>query len=494
MKRKVASKIHRGYQGIVTTALLTLGALLQFGFVSAQVIVQERTVEPFTEIEITGTAKVELTQGALQAVTVSATSADQELVTVKNKDNVLIINSKGADGIVINVTTPSAAKVKISEAASLKGLNVFNQPQMVMEANGAATIKMEIETNALEAHLNGASSVSLAGKADVLNLKMTGAANSKLEGLEVNTATVSASGASSAKLNVKEKLEGKVTGAASVKLVSEPVSNMLENSSVIVKKEIIIEEGEVELAESLEALEMLDSIMPEDFDVEVIHKIKEGKEKKKKKFNGHFGGVELGINTYLNNNDEFTLPAGADYMELKMPNSLVVNLNLLEANLPIIRNHLGIVTGLGIEFNNYKFENSNFLDKENGEITPVAPDPGIEFIKSKLSVSYLKVPFMLEFQTNSGSKKNSFHLGGGANLGLRLNSHTKYKYEEDGKVNKEKEFDRFYLNPFRVAGIVKFGWGPLNFFAEYNLLSLFETGKGPELYPVSFGIALANWD
>jgi len=67
-------------------------------------------------------------------------------------------------------------------------------------------------------------------------------------------------------------------------------------------------------------------------------------------------------------------------------------------------------------------------------------------------------------------------------------------YELNGKEVKEKEWDRFYLNPYRVAYVAKIGWGPLNFFAEYNILSLFDKGKGPELYPVNFGIALANWD
>ena len=138
-----------------------------------------------------------------------------------------------------------------------------------------------------------------------------------------------------------------------------------------------------------------------------------------------------------------------------MENQKNDNLNLLEANLPIIKQNLGLVTGLGIEFNNYKFEGNNYIKKIDGKIAALVPADSLIFDKSKLSCSYLKVPFMIEYQTNSKSSKNSFHFGAGANLGLRLRSHTKYNYLEDGKKVKEKEWDNFYLNPYRVAGIVK---------------------------------------
>lgn len=443
------------------------------------------SVTPFSSLEVNGSAMVEFTQGPAVEITATGNVSAVEGVSVKSKDNILRISARTSEGLLIKVTAPSVEKIRVSGAAGLTGKNLFMQDMLNVETGGAANLKMEVQVKNLVAGMSGASVMTLSGTTDFLDLKMSGAANGKFEDLAAKEAQINASGASSGKLNVTDKVAGKVTAAASVKFTADPPINQLETSGafaagnndqpVVITEEIIrdVEDGDIKL--------------------ESIKKMMKNTGKKNK-FNGHFSGVELGINTYLNSNNDFELPAGADYMELKMPNSLMVNLNLLEANLPIIKNHLGIVTGMGIEFNNYKFEGSNFIRKINGEITPEPAPAGIEFEKSKLSCSYLKVPFLLEYQTNSGSSKNSFHIAGGVSLGLRLRSHTKYVYELNGKEVKEKEWDRFYLNPYRVAYVAKIGWGPLNFFAEYNILSLFDKGKGPELYPVNFGIALANWD
>jgi hypothetical protein len=459
-------------------SLAVLLSVFSIGFAGAQTIAQDRQVAPFSGLVLQGTVKVELSQGTSHSVVVEAPEAEQELITVTSagKGEFLKVSGKTGSNALVKITTPNLATIKLSDASSLKCINTLTQESLRIEAGGATTMNMLLDIKSLDVDLSGATVATMAGKAADLNLKMGGAAQGKLDSLQVRRAIVQAQGASSGKIQVAEKVEGKVTGAASIAMVQEPEVNQLEVSSVAAMM------GEV------------DEQMPEEQKIgDVVKEIKMAKTKKGKKFNGHFKGVELGINTYVNRDNELKLPDGAEYMTLKMPNSLTVNLNLLEANLPIIRHYVGLVTGLGIEFNNYKFEQSNFIRSDSTGIIAIPAAP-ISFEKSKLACSYLKIPFILEFQTNSDSKKNSFHIAGGANFGLRLRSHTKYKYEDAGKSVKEKEWDRFYLNPYRAAAIVKFGWGPLNFFAEYNLLTMFDKGKGPELYPVSFGIALANWD
>ena len=472
---KVVTSAFRAKLSIAVTMMMFL--LLFVLTTSAQVVSQERTVTPFSVLSINGEVKVELIQGSLQSVVVEAEAEQQELITVSpwGKGDVLMINGKSGNKGVVRVTTPALTGVKVSGTSELTGNMPFIIEKIKIEALGASKVKLNLEGSTIETDAQGASVMTLSGRCDKLNLKAGGASHCRFDSLVITSAVVNLSGASSARLNVAEKVEGQVTGASAVTFLKEPAINELKVSSVA------------------SFIEQLDSELPQDMKTgDLVSELKKSKSKKATKFNGHFKGVELGINTYLNSNNEFKLPEGAEYMALKMPNSLTVNLNLLEANLPIIKQNFGLVTGMGIEFNNYKFEESNYIKKVDGQLAAIPSE--VEFKKSKLSCSYLKVPFMLEYQTNSGSKKSSFHIGGGANFGLRLRSHTKYNLEDGGRTIKEKEWDRFYLNPFRVAGIVKFGWGPLNFFAEYNLLPLFETGKGPELYPVSFGIALVNWN
>lgn len=106
----------------------------------------------------------------------------------------------------------------------------------------------------------------------------------------------------------------------------------------------------------------------------------------------------------------------------------------------------------------------------------------------------VNVPLMLELQTRSHSEFSKFHLAAGVNLGVRLSSHTKQVYKLDGKKDKVKTHEDFYINPFRYDLQARMGWGKINFFASYSLNSLFRDGKGPEVYPFSIGLRILNFD
>ena len=67
--------------------------------------------------------------------------------------------------------------------------------------------------------------------------------------------------------------------------------------------------------------------------------------KKERKFNGHWAGVELGVNNYVNNNGSLSLDPADFFMELKATKSIGVNINFMEFNIPIIKNNFGITNG-----------------------------------------------------------------------------------------------------------------------------------------------------
>ena len=46
-----------------------------------------------------------------------------------------------------------------------------------------------------------------------------------------------------------------------------------------------------------------------------------------------------------------------------------------------------------------------------------------------------------------------------------------------------------YVNPVGVSLLAQAGYGNLGFYLRYNTYSFFQKGKGPDVEPVSFGIA-----
>ena len=223
--------------------------------------------------------------------------------------------------------------------------------------------------------------------------------------------------------------------------------------------------------------------------------VSEEKEKKSRKnFNGHWKGLEIGMNNYLTSDYSLTLPAEARFMELNTGKSWGLNLNFLQYDIGFGTDKVGLVTGMGFEFNNYRFDGDNSIIKDpvTREIVSLEYDAATYIEKSKLATIYLTAPLLLEFQIPvSGHKR--IHISGGVIGGLKIGSHTKVVYKEDGSKQKDKINDDFNLSPLRYGVTARIGYRALKIFAIYNLTPMFESGQGPELYPVSIGLALSDF-
>ena len=204
-------------------------------------------------------------------------------------------------------------------------------------------------------------------------------------------------------------------------------------------------------------------------------------------FNPHWAGLEVGMNMF--SQTDYSMYNGNEFFDLIPGKSLSWNLNFAEWAFKNERNNFGLVTGLGFTFSDYTFDQPVTIAKENGGgmIVPVPLDPnGLK--KSKLSMTYLTAPLMLEVKTPLRMGSSRLYLAGGVIGGLNIGSHTKYKYRHD----KEKFKSNFNINPFKYDITGRIGFGDLCIFANYSLSPLFKDGKGPELYPLMVGISFPN--
>ncbi len=221
------------------------------------------------------------------------------------------------------------------------------------------------------------------------------------------------------------------------------------------------------------------------------------KEPKKKKwtgsFNPHWAGIEVGMNMFYQTDyslyntdyDQF-----GEFFDLIPGKSLTWNFNFFEWAFKNNRNNFGLVTGMGISFSDYRFDQRITIEKNvaTGMIVPVSLEELNRFDKSKLTTSYLTAPLIIEIKTPLHAGGSRLYLAGGVIGGLHIGSHTKYKY--DG--NKEKSRGNFNLTQFRYDITGRIGFGDFCVFANYSMTPLFEKGKGPELYPLMIGISFPN--
>ncbi|MCW3789263.1 WG repeat-containing protein [Plebeiibacterium sediminum] len=213
------------------------------------------------------------------------------------------------------------------------------------------------------------------------------------------------------------------------------------------------------------------------------------KKKDKRRFDGHYWGMDLGFNNYLNADGELSLYPEDDFLSLNTGKSIEVSLNLWEQDISLSRKgNIGFVTGLGLTFNNYRFDNPYTLTKDDmGYLSYSVIDGNLD--KTKLTTLYLTAPILFELQFNS-KNRDGFYISAGGIMGYKLKSHTKVVTKNDGEKSKDKDRGNFNLNDFRYGAQVRIGYRAINLYGTYYLSPMFDKNKAPELYPVSIGVSI----
>lgn len=215
-----------------------------------------------------------------------------------------------------------------------------------------------------------------------------------------------------------------------------------------------------------------------------------GKSNKRKiPFQGHLAGVNLGINSYLDALGNEDLPNDYRFMELNHEKSVEVTIYPGQQSVKLIGSRFGMVTALGLQFNNYRFDLTSpaQLNETGLSWFPAMPD-NANIAKAKLTSFFLTVPVLLELQIPDGRNREGLYLAAGIEGGLRLRSHAKVIYTSDSSRFKRKLRDNFDLNGLRYSYIARAGYRNFGIYGSYTPVSLFKSNKGPELYPFSVGV------
>ncbi len=164
---------------------------------------------------------------------------------------------------------------------------------------------------------------------------------------------------------------------------------------------------------------------------------------------------------------------------------------------PIKKTPLEIEIGTGI--GNHNMYHKNFLVKDENGISQffAIPDTlpngsSLDVDKAKISLTYMDFPIELHY----GSKKD-FNVSIGLKFGVLINSTSKYIGDDYMLGNnetiriKQKRLDN--LNRFRVGPTFRIGYKWINLYAYYSLTNFFEENKGPEIFPISVGLAIGKF-
>ena len=143
--------------------------------------------------------------------------------------------------------------------------------------------------------------------------------------------------------------------------------------------------------------------------------------------------------------------------------------------------------GLGLSMHNLYSDSWLKATPDSTYFEPVIDT--LSFKKSKLTATYLDIPIELRYKS-----KGEFRLAVGFKFGFLIRGHTKYKGNDyiDGTTQeviiKKKKLAFMEKNRYGFTGRIGYKW--FNLWGYYQLSTLFEKGKGPEMYPISVGITI----
>jgi hypothetical protein len=204
--------------------------------------------------------------------------------------------------------------------------------------------------------------------------------------------------------------------------------------------------------------------------------------------NAIWSGFGINANGFINTNNELASTTELSFLALDPAKSIGLQWNFTEKRFPIFKEYLGVVTGLGLNWNRYAIKGDFDLSVVND--TLIANTIGVNYAKNILSSTYLQAPLLLQISTNKNANK-AWNISAGVVGGIRLDARQVQKWEADGKKNKDKTKDDFQFNPFQASLMATVGYGDWSLYASFGLTDVFNEGSAPKVRGVNAGILLS---
>lgn len=469
--------------------------ILTLAFISGTIIMngqQVRSISPFTKIQSSGSTNVIYTNSDTLELSVKAKESEIDNVETKVENNTLYISNKGkfTGPVYVYVKHNQLNEVLASGASSFKTTNTLKTDAFYLNVSGSANINMALNSYKIKSVQSGASNITLSGNTDQFNAELSGASSLRAYSLISKNTDIISTGASTSRVYVTGKLTANASGASDVKVkgsvtdISAEASTASSISRVMDNED---KEGKDSTFFKLKGKQII--IIDKDGDWAKNDTIKNEEGYDSDEFK-HWSGFLMGVNGFMSSPGNINLPTQHSYMDLNYARSFNFQFNMIERQFNIIKNNFKIVTGFGFDYHSYDLSNKVTLNPDSSFTGGfIDSTNNFSYKKNRLRNTYLQVPLLLEFNTSNNPEK-TFHVAFGVIGQFLISSRTKQVYENEKYEFKKERKDSYNMNPFSAKAHVNIGYRGFTAFGEYSLTSLFQSGKGPELYPFTVGIRL----
>jgi hypothetical protein len=225
-----------------------------------------------------------------------------------------------------------------------------------------------------------------------------------------------------------------------------------------------------------------------DKDIQLENQEKDSKNNSLKKSNDndftYWAGLSYGVNGMLNSDGKFTTESDADFLQFDYAKSYEIQFNVLEKRFPILKEYIGVSTGLGFKWNRFTLENNGIQLNYNDTLLFTSSNLN-PYKRSTLRSAYIQAPILFEFSSNKNQDK-AWHLSVGVVGGLRIGSSWRTKTGND-VTNIKGDYN---FRPFTASALAMIGYNDISLYLNYGLSDVFDKNAAPKTRAVSAGVFL----
>lgn len=198
--------------------------------------------------------------------------------------------------------------------------------------------------------------------------------------------------------------------------------------------------------------------------------------------------MDWGVNTWLSNN-AIGVPEGFESWELE---NIAANFHLgvIQQGINLYKGKLRFVYGLGIEFNNYRFEKGITVEPDTKPVSYTVDDV-LKYKRNKVVSRYATVPLMLNFKSNPEDDDKSIKIAAGIQAGYLVGAHQKQKWGSGNQKEKKKIKGDYGFEDFRYGYVAQFGYGDFVLYGKYYPTNTFKKDRGPQVNTACVGLVIA---
>jgi hypothetical protein len=183
-------------------------------------------VSDFQEVSLEGVGTLLIEQGQTESLTIEAEPRVLERIATEVQNGRLTIRPdrsfKTREPITYFLTVRELTGIELAGAGRVEAAQL-SADQLDVNASGAGAVIIDsLTANTLDLTASGNVQAELAGAVDSQTVEVSDAASYAAANLSSRLASVTASGASQATVNVSESLDARVSGAARIEYIGDP--------------------------------------------------------------------------------------------------------------------------------------------------------------------------------------------------------------------------------------------------------------------------------